>query len=171
MFHLFSNPLLGPLYLYILQPGPSITRQNGVTNSFSCISLFKNIFGLRCLILATAGYRKGNVYDMDSFSRNNYVIVGSRTLHCEPPQVYQPTPDPPPPGRKTFDDTDIVPNKHISLSQPCVLNKSDSVCVLPSPSCMEPSFRPPRSSFCPPDPHFVPPILFSNLSLTRTSTS
>merc|ERR1719270_1445849 len=34
---------------------------------------------------------------MDSFSRNNYVIVGSRTLHCEPPQVYQPTPDPPPP--------------------------------------------------------------------------
>jgi hypothetical protein len=35
---------------------------------------------------------------MDSFSRNNYVIVGSRTLHCEPPQVYQPTPDPPPPG-------------------------------------------------------------------------
>eukprot|EP00090_Calanus_glacialis_P009978 TRINITY_DN1835_c0_g1_i1.p1 TRINITY_DN1835_c0_g1~~TRINITY_DN1835_c0_g1_i1.p1 ORF type:complete len:1716 (-),score=684.24 TRINITY_DN1835_c0_g1_i1:112-5259(-) len=43
------------------------------------------------------GYRKGNTYDnIDSFSRNNYVIVGSRTLHCEPPQVYQPTPEPPP---------------------------------------------------------------------------
>ena len=52
---------------------------------------------LLCLTLAITGYRKGNVYDMDSFSRNNYVIVGSRTLHCEPPQVYQPTPDPPPP--------------------------------------------------------------------------
>ena len=36
---------------------------------------------------------------MDSFSRNNYVIVGSRTLHCEPPQVYQPTPEQGPPGR------------------------------------------------------------------------
>merc|ERR1712079_177548 len=44
------------------------------------------------------GYRKGSCYDnVDSFSRNNYVIVGSRTLHCEPPQVYQPTPEPPPP--------------------------------------------------------------------------
>jgi len=43
------------------------------------------------------GYRKGNTYDnIDSFSRNNYVIVGSRTLHCEPPQVYQPTPEPAP---------------------------------------------------------------------------
>jgi len=43
------------------------------------------------------GYRKGNSYEnVDAFSRNNYVIVGSRTLHCEPPQVYQPTPEPPP---------------------------------------------------------------------------
>ena len=49
-----------------------------------------------------AGYRKGNSYEnVDAFSRNNYVIVGSRTLHCEPPQVYQPTPEPapPPPGK------------------------------------------------------------------------
>jgi len=44
------------------------------------------------------GYRKGNSYEnVDAFSRNNYVIVGSRTLHCEPPQVYQPTPEPAPP--------------------------------------------------------------------------
>lgn len=44
------------------------------------------------------GYRKGNSYEnVDAFSRNNYVIVGSRTLHCEPPQVYQPTPEAPPP--------------------------------------------------------------------------
>ena len=96
---------------------------------------------LRCLILVTVGYRKGNVYDMDSFSRNNYVIVGSRTLHCEPPQVYQPTPDPPPPGRTTL-TTDTHP---CITPQPCVLNNSDSVCALPS--CMEPSFRSPRASF------------------------
>lgn len=79
-----------------------------MTNSFSFSLLFNDISGL-CLILFTVGYRKGNVYDMDSFSRNNYVIVGSRTLHCEPPQVYQPTPDPPPPGRKTLIHTDIAP--------------------------------------------------------------
>ena len=63
---------------------------------------------LLCLTLAITGYRKGNVYDMDSFSRNNYVIVGSRTLHCEPPQVYQPTPDPPPPGEETLMSIDIL---------------------------------------------------------------
>jgi len=41
------------------------------------------------------GYRKGGYFEnVDAFSRNNYVIVGSRTLHCEPPQVYQPTPEP-----------------------------------------------------------------------------
>ena len=127
-----------------------------MTNSFSITSLFYDIFGLqRCLILVTAGYRKGNVYDMDSFSRNNYVIVGSRTLHCEPPQVYQPTPDPPPPGRKTF-----MTDTHPCLTpQPCVLNNSDSVCALPS--CMEPSFRSPEPLFQPLYP----------LTLTRTCTS
>ena len=103
---------------------------------------------LLCLTLAITGYRKGNVYDMDSFSRNNYVIVGSRTLHCEPPQVYQPTPDPPPPGEETLMSIDIYPPppQHPRL---CVLNNSDSVCIVPS--CMETSFR-------------SPPILFSNLA-------
>ena len=44
-----------------------------------------------------SGYRKEGYFEnVDAFSRNNYVIVGSRTLHCEPPQVYQPTPEPPP---------------------------------------------------------------------------
>merc|ERR1719510_2884812 len=60
------------------------------------------------------GYRKGNVYDMDSFSRNNYVIVGSRTLHCEPPQVYQPTPDPPtPPKAENIPPTPPSPPKDL----------------------------------------------------------
>ena len=47
--------------------------------------------------LLCSGYRKDGCFEnIDAFSRNNYVIVGSRTLHCQPPQVYQPTPETPP---------------------------------------------------------------------------
>merc|ERR1719233_2636363 len=54
------------------------------------------------------GYRKGNSYEnVDAFSRNNYVIVGSRTLHCEPPQVYQPTPEPAPPPPEDEDEKNL----------------------------------------------------------------
>ena len=80
---------------------------------------------LLCLTLAITGYRKGNVYDMDSFSRNNYVIVGSRTLHCEPPQVYQPTPDPPPPGEETLMSIELNHKAKLVLSEKILEMKDD----------------------------------------------
>ena len=114
---------------------------------------------LLCLTLAITGYRKGNVYDMDSFSRNNYVIVGSRTLHCEPPQVYQPTPDPPPPGEETLMSIDIYhPPPHILVS---VSSTILIPCVL-FPLAWKPHFVPPRSSF---------PTLLNPLTVTRTCTT
>jgi hypothetical protein len=75
----------------------SVSKSSATTKKRNFDATQFNTYGL------PLGYRRGgNYYDIDSFSRNNFVIVGSRTLHCEPPQVYQPTPEPPVPGQPSF---------------------------------------------------------------------
>jgi len=103
------------------------------------------------------GYRKGNSYEnVDAFSRNNYVIVGSRTLHCEPPQVYQPTPEPAPPPPEDEDEKNL---RRISYLQATKEERMDVEDNLTNESGLAPthSIKKLKSIFSEKTEHALPP--------------